>query len=90
VRGAAAARAFITDRAPEGTSDRVMFWYVSFACRNVERGMPRSVTARPLTVTVPLPEDEFNLMRQAAANTGNTVELLSWTTYADHHLHAAW
>jgi hypothetical protein len=35
-------------------------------------------------------QDEFNLMRQAAANTGNTVELLSWTTYADHHLHAAW
>jgi hypothetical protein len=35
-------------------------------------------------------EDEFNLMRQAAADTGNTVELLSWNTYTDHHLHAAW
>jgi len=35
-------------------------------------------------------EDEFNLMRQAAADTGNTVELLTWNTYTDHHLHAAW
>jgi hypothetical protein len=34
-------------------------------------------------------EDEFNLPRAAAATTG-TAELLSWTTYTDHHLHAAW
>ena len=38
----------------------------------------------------PWTEDEFNLLRQAAFNTGNTIELLNWNTYADRHLHAAW
>ncbi len=35
-------------------------------------------------------EQEFNLLRQAALNTGNTIELFNWTTYTDRHLHAAW
>jgi len=37
----------------------------------------------------PWTEDEFNRLRTAAASTGTT-ELLSWDTYSDHHLHAAW
>jgi hypothetical protein len=35
-------------------------------------------------------DTEFNLMRQADADTGDTVELLPWDSYADRHLHAAW
>jgi pimeloyl-ACP methyl ester carboxylesterase len=35
-------------------------------------------------------EQEFALLRNAALNTGNAVELLNWTSYTDHHLHAAW
>jgi hypothetical protein len=35
-------------------------------------------------------EQEFALLRNAALNTNNAIELLNWTTYADHHLHAAW
>lgn len=34
-------------------------------------------------------ETEFNLLRDAADGTSPT-ELFFWTTYADHHLHAAW
>lgn len=37
----------------------------------------------------PWTEEEFNLLRDAAADTG-TVELFLWTTYADRHLHVAW
>lgn len=34
-------------------------------------------------------EEEFGKLRVAAASTG-TSELLSWGTYTDRHLHAAW
>jgi len=37
----------------------------------------------------PWTEDEFDLLRTAAASTGTT-ELLSWDSYLDRHLHAAW
>lgn len=38
----------------------------------------------------PWTQTEFNRLRQAAVDTGNTIEALFWTTYADRHLHAAW
>jgi hypothetical protein len=34
-------------------------------------------------------EAEFNLLKAAADQTG-PVESFSWTTYTDHHYHAAW
>jgi hypothetical protein len=34
-------------------------------------------------------EEEFELLRSAAATTG-PIELTQWTTYNDRHLHAAW
>lgn len=37
----------------------------------------------------PWTEEEFRPLREAASLTG-PVELLSWSTYPDHHLHAAW
>jgi len=34
-------------------------------------------------------EAEFNLLKEAAASTSPT-ESFNWTTYTDHHFHAAW
>jgi hypothetical protein len=41
------------------------------------------------SVDHPWTEDEFNLLKFSADQTG-TIESLYWNSYADHHYHAAW